>query len=177
MRSNRPRRPRSRCRGNSLLEFTLVGIPLIFALISTFELARGMWLYDTAAFAIKSGTRYAVVHGQDCTLGSNSCAVSISQIASVIQSAGVGLPADSLTLTFTPAAGSATTCVLNDCIANYTGTMWPPATANAVGKTLKISAVFPFQSIIVMFWPGAGAPLSAAGTIHLSADSLESILY
>jgi hypothetical protein len=150
---------------------------LIFVLISTFEVARGMWLYHTLAFAIKSGTRYAIVHGEDCALESNACTVSISQIASVIHSAGVGLPTDSLSLTFTPAVGSATSCVLGDCIANYSAGAWPPASANAVGKKLKISGVLPFQSVIVMFWPGAGRPMNAIGTINLSADSRESILY
>lgn len=160
-----------------MLEFTLVGIPLIFVLISTFELARGMWLYHTVAYAIKSGTRYAIVHGQDCTYGSNSCAVTISQIASVIQSAGIGLPPDSLALTFTPSKGATTSCILSDCIADYTSLYWPPASANAVGSKLKISGVFPFQSIIVMFWPGAGKPVGSASTINFSADSLESVQY
>jgi hypothetical protein len=167
---------RRRRRGNTLLEFTLVGIPMIFVIISTFELARGMWLYHTLAYAIKSGTRYSIVHGQNCTLGSNTCAVSIRDIAGVIQSAGTGLPSDSLALTFTPANGSATTCTLSTCIASYTN-MWPPAGANAVGLKVKISAVMPFQSMIVMFWPGAGKPINDTGTLNLTADSSESILY
>jgi Flp pilus assembly protein TadG len=43
--------------GTSLVEFTLVGIPMIFLLISTFEVARGMWEYHTLAYAVKEGTR------------------------------------------------------------------------------------------------------------------------
>jgi hypothetical protein len=160
-----------------MVEFTMVGIPLIFVLISTFELARGMWLYHTVAYAVKTGTRYAVVHGQNCGIGSNSCNVSISQIASVIQSAGFGLPADTFTLTFTPATTGSTTCTLNDCISKQTAGIWPPAADNAVGKKVKISGKFPFQSVIIMFWPGAANPLAPAGTIYLSADSRESIQY
>src|SRR5215471_18790761 len=49
--------------GSSLIEFTLVGIPIIFVLISTFEMSRGMWLYHTLAYAAREGTRYAIVHG------------------------------------------------------------------------------------------------------------------
>lgn len=168
---------RRRSRGNTLLEFTLVGIPLIFVLISTFEMARGMWLYHTLAHAIKRGTRYAVVHGQNCSLASNSCAVTISQIAGVIQSAGNGLPPDSLALTFTPAKGAVTNCTLNDCVANYTSVYWPPASANAVGNKLKITGVYPFQSILIMFWPGAGKPVGSASTLIFTAASLESIQY
>jgi len=163
--------------GNSMVEFTMVGIPLIFVLISTFELARGMWLYHTVAYAVKTGTRYAVVHGQNCGVGSNSCNVSISQIATVIQSAGFGLPTDTFTLTFTPATGGATSCTLKDCISKQTAGIWPPASDNAVGKKLKISGSFPFQSVLIMFWPGAAKPLAPAGTIYLTADSRESIQY
>src|SRR5882762_5274489 len=58
---------RDRCRGSNILEFTLVGIPLVFILISTFEMARGMWNYHVMAYAVKEGTRYASVHGNNCT--------------------------------------------------------------------------------------------------------------
>src|SRR5262249_38335847 len=100
--------------GNSFLEFTLVGIPLIFILIGTFEMSRGMWSYHTLAYAVKSGVRYSVVHGQTCSRSPNACTTTISEIASKIRSAGVGLPSDLVTLTFTPAKGSATTCLLSD---------------------------------------------------------------
>src|SRR5579871_5563504 len=52
--------------GQSLIEFTLVGIPLIFVLISVFEISRGMWIYHTLAYSVKNGVRYASVHGINC---------------------------------------------------------------------------------------------------------------
>lgn len=168
---------RRRSRGNTLLEFTLVGIPMIFVLISTFEIARGMWLYHTLAHAIKCGTRYTIVHGQNCTLAANACPVTISQIAGVIQTAGIGLPPESLALTFTPAKGAVTNCKLSDCIADYTAVYWPPPSANGVGNQVKITGVVPFQSILIMFWPGAGKPTGSASTLNFSADSLESIQF
>ena len=51
--------------GNATIEFTLVEIPLLCVLISTFEMARGMWLYHTLAYAVKEGARYAAVRGQN----------------------------------------------------------------------------------------------------------------
>jgi Flp pilus assembly protein TadG len=63
---------RNRRRGSSTLEFTLVGIPIIFVLISTFEMARGMWNYHTIAYAVKEGTRFASVHGIDCSTAPNT---------------------------------------------------------------------------------------------------------
>ncbi len=66
--------------GQALAEFTFVGIPIIFILISVFEVSRGMWMYHTLAYAVKNGTRYASVHGINCvgtSFNANSCAVSM----------------------------------------------------------------------------------------------------
>ena len=170
-------RSRRRQRGGSALEFTLVGIPLIFLIISTVELSRGMWIYHTLAYAVKEGTRYAVVHGQNCALPPNTCTVSIGNIATRIQSAGVGLSGTDLSLTFTQADGTATTCAASDCISTYTTTAWPSSTSNAPGLKLKITGSYPFTSIIAMFWPGAGSPIGYLKTITLSANSRESIQF
>ncbi len=159
-----------------MVEFTLVGIPLIFILISTFEMARGMWQYHTLANAVKAGTRYAVVHGQNCSILPNACTVTISQIAQIIQFYGTGLPTDTLTLTFTPPSGAATTCTLSDCIAKQTTGYWPPAGANAPQSKVKITGVYAFTSGIAMFWPGAGHT-QFGGTFNFAADSRENIQF
>ena len=166
---------RAQTRGNSFLEFTLVGIPLICVLITTFEMARGMWSYQTLAYAVKAGVRYAVVHGQDCAEPPNDCAGKISQIASTIRSAGVGLPDNLVTLKFTDAMGATTTCLLSDCVANYNLSAWPPSSTNAPGQDVRISGIFAFRSAMLMFWPGAGGPMGPPGEFGLSADSRESI--
>ena len=89
-------------RGNTTLEFTLVGIPLLFVLISIFEISRAMWMYHTLAYAIKQGTRYAAVRGQNCVpaVNGNSCTVTIGNLVTFIQTAGGGLLPDQLHLTF-----------------------------------------------------------------------------
>src|SRR5690242_13216787 len=62
-RMNPKRLFRTGCSGQSLVEFTFVGIPMIFVLIGTFEISRGMWMYHTLAHAVRDGVRYASVHG------------------------------------------------------------------------------------------------------------------
>ncbi len=166
-----------RTRGTSSLEFTLVGIPLLFVVISTFEMCRGMWTYQTLGFAIKEGSRYAVVHGQNCTIPPNACSVTISQIASVIQTAGSGLASDTLSLTFTPSVGASTSCVLRDCISTYATTAWPSESANAPGEVVKISGVYPFSTVLAMFWPGTTPVNGSPTTINLGADARESMQY
>src|SRR5690348_3325838 len=76
-------------RGATTIEMTLVGIPLIFVLISVFELSRGMWMYNTAATAAREGLRFASVHGVNCVHVPpgipNACEVTANDIVKVIR--------------------------------------------------------------------------------------------
>ncbi len=155
--------------GSSLLEFVLVGIPLVFILISTIEIARAMWTYHTLAFSVKSATRYTIVHGSNCAQSPNSCTVTIGQIASVMQSAGLGLDTSRMSVTFTPAAGSATSCTLSDCLTN--STQWPPSTVNSPGNNVTITATYPFNSIIALLWPGTTGGVTSIGSVNFPASS------
>ena len=166
---------RSNCRrGSSTLEFTLVGIPLIFVLISTFEMARGMWNYHTIAYAVKEGTRYASVHGINCSSSPNTCTVTIGQVTQKIVDAGIGLPTTQLRLTFTSLSGSVT-CFASACLSN--ATVWPSSPGDAVGSSIQIDATYPFQSAISMFWPGAGAGVGGFATVNLPASSREAVQF
>ena len=178
-----PKRRRSRA-GQAMVEFTFVGIPLLFTLISIFEVSRGMWIYHTLAYSVKNGVRYASVHGINCVNGGNNpnnCQVFIGPatapagnalptIAWVIRQAAVGLDPANTTLTFTDANGTQTTCTMSAC----TAILWPPnggiGGVSDVGKAIQIDIRTPFISAIAMFWPGA-APLGfASGTLGASSQ-------
>src|SRR5689334_8095089 len=93
-----------RQRGATTVEMTLVGIPIIFIMISIFEISRGMWMYHTAAHAANAGARYVIVHGVNCTAAAtlgNTCTVTIANIAAKIKDSAVGLDPNTTTLTFT----------------------------------------------------------------------------
>lgn len=153
--------------GNTVLEFTLVGIPLMFVLISIFELARGMWIYHTLAHAIKESTRFSAVHGQNCAISPNACAVTVRQVATRIRDTGVGLiPNEFQNITLNSTSRTVTCPKLNDClIAGALGdTYWPtstPGTApdpgSATGLDIWIYGEYPFRSAIALVWPGAGS--------------------
>lgn len=160
---------RENCRGSSLLEFTLVGIPLIFLLISIFEISRGMWIYHTLAHAIKEGTRYASVHGQDCATSPNSCAVTVADVAARIRDAGVGLiPTQFQNITLglavpgSPTPVNPVTCSTLDACLQMTTTYWPSGAPGqpinpmaAPGMDVLMSGQYPFSSAIALLWPGA----------------------
>jgi Flp pilus assembly protein TadG len=157
-----------------MLEFTLVGIPMIFILLSIFEVARGMWTYQTLAYAVREGTRYAIMHGKGCA-SPNTCQVTIGNITSVIQAAGVGLEPSSVYVTFTPASGSASTDTMTNQLTSTT--TWPPSGANIPGQTVSISAKYQFKTFLAIFWAGAGRPLNDSGSFWLPASSSEPVMF
>jgi TadE-like protein len=166
---------RGRGRGNATIEFTLVGIPLVFVLISTIEMARGMWIYHTLAYAVKEGTRYAVTRGQN-----NPTRTTYKNVCDVIAQAGTGLLREDLTLTFTSLSGTSPPYAANNC---PSAQPWPPGNTpgvidNQPGQTISITGYYPFVSAISMFWPGAGPGMTfqsltctGAGTLCLPAAS------
>ena len=81
------KRDRRSRRGNSLLEFTLVCIPLMFVLISIVEISRYMWTYHTLAFAVKRAARFAIVHGKGCADASAACPATVGNVAQLVRSA------------------------------------------------------------------------------------------
>jgi hypothetical protein len=166
---------RNRQRGSATIEMALVGIPIIFTLISIFEMSRGMWIYHTLAYSVKAGVRLASVHGENCINNppgvTNNCPKFISDIAKVIKDAAVGLDPASTLLTFNANNGDITRCYMGSsstssittplgsgvgCL-SLTTTQWPPSanSENQVGKQIRIDIRTRFRSAIAMVFPGA----------------------
>ena len=185
-------------RGSALVEMTLVGIPIIFVLISVFEISRGMWIYHTSAYAAKVGARFASVHGINCIQTSgifNNCPKTIAQVTAVIRAAAYGLPSTTTMLTFTPGATSATatSCYMGSSSAttvagpygslvgclSLTTDPWPfndfSGTLNGVGKKIRIDIKTPFKSAVGMFWPGVGSTKFAS--TDLGGSSIDYIQF
>jgi len=163
-----------RRRGNTLIEFTLIGIPLMFVLISTFEMSRGMWIYHTLAYAVKAATRYAAVHGINCQTSPNACTIAVRDVVAKIRDSGIGLLPGDLSITLTTQSGAQVVCrpISTSCLAN--ANQWPPSSNgdNQVGKRVTIAATYPFHSALAMFWPGAGSVSFRAYTFPASSTEL-----
>ena len=165
----------NRRRGSALLEMTLVGIPLIFVLISTIEMARGMWIYHTLAYAVREGTRYTIVHGVNCGVSPNSCTLTVGQIATKIKNSAVGLyDTDNFQITMTSLSDSIGPITLTSALSNTT--QFPSSGGDAVQAPITFTATYPFQSVIAMFWPGAGKGMQF-DTFTLPASSQEAIQF
>jgi len=179
---------RARCGGQSLVEFTLVGIPLLFVLISVFEISRGMWMYHTLAYSVKAGVRYASVHGINCTNNGNNCTVNMGpvakkcdgnpSIADVIRCAAVGLDPTKTQISFytfilNGAKIPQGSCTLDTCSALTTP--FPPLGANRPSvDRIEIDITTPFNSALAMLWPGANPVSFTSGTLGAtSADGVQ----
>jgi len=181
-------------RGATTIEMTFVGIPLIFILISIFEISRGMWMYNTAATAVREGVRFASVHGVNCVqVGGipNQCDITANDVIRVIRvgagagsthglnygptgagAAGIVAPTTDVTLT---SANASLTCKL-DGTTGACDVQWPPANDNGVKQIITISIKTPFRSALAMFWPGAGRGLQFA-TVNLWASSSDTMQF
>ncbi len=149
-----------------MIEFTMVGIPLLFILVSVFEISRGMWMYHTMAYAVKTGVRYAITHGINCVGNAtnsslsnpNNCTITAAQVAAWIQNNAVGVDPTKATLTFTSASSSFTCTLGTTCTscANCTS-VWPPYSSTIttsddfVGQPIEIDIKAPFNSAVAFF--------------------------
>jgi hypothetical protein len=181
------RLPRSRKKGSAMIEFTLVGIPVIFILISIFEISRGMWIYETVAYSVREGARLAAVHGSDCgtVQANNVCSLTIGNIANVISNQGAGIGLDSGTLNVTIKTGlpftnlatapSYTTgpTLMKNLLTN--NTVFSNQAGTTPGNDVEVSATYPFQSALVMFWPGSKNGIQHFAVVNFAASSRERI--
>jgi Flp pilus assembly protein TadG len=139
------------------MEFTLVGIGLIFVLIGIFEMSRGMWIYHTLAHTSKEATRYLIVHGRECQTRTN-CATdsTLANVAARIRYHGVGLLPNLLELQVwrggVQVVGSGGGFVTLASLESN-ATVWDAAAEP--GQAVQVSVRYPFRSALAMFWPGA----------------------
>jgi hypothetical protein len=163
-------------RGATTIEMTLVGIPIIFLLISTFEISRGMWMYNTAATAVREGVRFASVHGVDCVKLApaipNQYDITANDVVRVIRAGAgngsthslnygptgagaAGLSEVNTLVTFTSASGSFSCNLAGTTLTGGCQALWPPNLDNAVKQVIQITIQTPFSSALSMFWPGS----------------------
>ena len=164
-----------------MLEFTLVAIPVIFVLIGIFELARGMWLYNSMAHGVKEATRFAIVHGNNCSVLPNSCTVTIGRICGILQYHAAGLPAGSVVnVSLRRSTSTHPFSNLTACLASTT--VFPsqvsPAALNPggdQGQWVEIKASYRFTSALAFYWTGQHG--FTFGRFDLGAVSRERIQY
>ncbi len=161
-------------KGNSLIEFTLVGVPLIFLAISITSAGLNMWQFHNLAYTVDLTTRYVASHGNVCTQTGNSCYTTLGSIYSVMSKTGMALDPSKVNVTLTSASGANTTCQpLTNC--SGSSTQWPSSTDNAIGNDVKITATYKLINPIIMFFPDGNK--TASGQFTVAATARQRILF
>jgi len=140
-------------RGSAMLEFTLMGVPMIFIWISIVQMSVGMWNYDVLQNAVKATGNYISVHGADCSTNGNSCTINVGNVISTFKTYAIGLQTSSVNMTLTSASGTTVTCnPITSC--NSSSTTWPPTADAAAGKDFEIRADYTWRTGLSMVAPG-----------------------
>jgi Flp pilus assembly protein TadG len=155
--------PRRRTqRGQAVVEFTLVGTMLIFVLISTFEMARSMWVYSMLAHAVKEGSRYAAMRGyyynRSCVgttegvANPSLCTLDVQKVAQVISNAGPGLVSSDVISVQMTANGVTLSCPdsnqsLQSCLGASSPSTFDVANNMSVGSIFQITAQYRVSTV------------------------------
>jgi hypothetical protein len=148
-----------------------------------------MLTLHTLQEAVEQGTRYVATRGSTCTSGSNSCSVTVQQIAGVIANSAAGVSSSKMNVSLIPAGDTAHTITCNpvtNCLSSCTGagcsssrsTVWPTSTNsdNAPGQDIIITADCPVVAPMSMFWTGQGkTPM--IGSSHFYAYSRQRLMF
>ncbi len=157
-------------RGNVLLEFTLMGIPVILLTISVVEISLAMWQYHTLEQCAVSGARYVVTHGANCA---GSCSITVGNVVTRITQTGIGLDPAKLSITLKSANSNTT---YNPASSYQTSaTAFPPAADAAVGNDITVTVSQTISNPFLMYWPGAANVQQSAVT--LSGTSRQRIVF
>ena len=165
-----------------MLEFMLMGVPIVFLTFSVFEVSMMMWQYISMDQTVQATAQYISLHGYNCTLNTNNCTITVANIASYIENASMGLDPAKLNITLYTASCVGNTCTntstvscspVNTC--NSNSTTFPPLANNSVGNDVQVQATYKMYNPIVMFWPSRATV--STGAVTLGATSTQRIQF
>lgn len=164
---------RHRSSGSTVLEFALAGIPIMMAFISIAQMSLTMWTYQTLSYTAKELNRYVAVHGTHCGSGTNSCKLTVGNVATAAETFAVGLNTGTLQMTLTSPSTSYTCNPVSSCTSN--SNQWPPSSDATVGTLIKVKLLYQVSPIFTMVWPGAKSFDNQS--YNLQASSAQRVLF
>jgi Flp pilus assembly protein TadG len=159
--------------GNALIEFTLIGIPIIFITLSIVGVSLDMWEYHNLAYASEMTARYVTVHGATCSANGNSCTITVAKVASYFATQAMALDAAKVIVKMTDGSGTTTCSPVSSCY-SFTSTQFPNASYNSVGSDVRITATYVLRNPLMLYWPPDVDP---DGTFTVGATSRQPILF
>jgi hypothetical protein len=160
-------------KGQSLVEFTIVGIPVIFLITSVITVSVDMWQFDNLAYGAQTTARYVAMHGRSCIQDGTTCALTVADVVSYLSSRALALDPGKARVTLTSATSSTVCNPLSTCSSN--SAQFPIASDNGVNFDVTVTVTYPITNPITMFWPGASSVGSQ--TFNLYAMSRQRIVF
>jgi Flp pilus assembly protein TadG len=136
--------------GQSVIEFTLLGIPMLFITIAVVSMSIDMWQYHTLAYATEITARMVSVHGATCGTP-NTCTIQVGDVAKFFAAHAIALDAGTVIVKMTDSSGTTTCNPVNSC--NTNTAQFPASSANGVGSDITITATYTLKNPFGMFWP------------------------
>lgn len=153
-------------RGNANVEFALCAIFMVFLLISIFDMARGLWIQHTLTEAVRDAARFAIVRGAGYVYppdggplaGQPLPGGTLKDVRKVAIEEAVGLVPSQMELIFDISGDSGlvkrVTCNPADTLACTNGNLDDPWPAVSPGLEVAVTAHYPYNSMVVMYFPG-----------------------
>ena len=167
------KRQQNKRRGSALLEFTLVGIPMIFISTSIMSTSLDMWQFHNLAYGTQMTARYVAMHGRSCAQNGNTCTVTVASIAAYFQRQALALDSSKLNVKLQSLSETINCNPLNTCSSNTA--VFPNSADNGVKFSVIVTGTYPVTNPIALFWPGVGSV--RASTFNLSATSRQMIIF
>lgn len=157
-------------RGVAIVEFTMVGIAVIFVTASIIEMSIESWRYASMMYAIQVAGRYACQHGRTCGKNGNSCLIEVENVASMINTQAPSLDPAKLNVTLTTQSATVTCNPLNNCLTNTA--QFPKSADNGVGLPITITATYPMLTPFPMAWFGSTTAAQTSVTLGATTEQL-----
>lgn len=144
-----------------MVEFTLLGIPAMFLMISVVEVSLTMWQYHALEYGAVAAARYVITHGSNC---SGTCSLTVGNVVTKAALAAVGLDSNKLSVTLKSSSGSTTYSPASSYTSN--ATTFPPSADSTVGNDVTVTLNYTVNNPFLMYWPGAGKMVAKAVTLQ-----------
>ena len=155
------------------IEFAMATIPMIFITVSILEMSLESWKFHSMAYAIEVAARYACQHGRTCSKNGNACTIEVENVAKLISNQAPALDPSLLDVTLKTHATTTTCNPLNTCFTNTT--QFPNSTDNGVGLDITITATYPMNNPLPIYWFGSAG--SSGHSYTLGATTRQNIVY
>jgi Flp pilus assembly protein TadG len=164
---------RRNSRGSTVLEFTLVGVPMVFVFMGIAAMGFTMWTYQTLAYATKELNRYIAVHGTHCGSGTNSCKLTVGNVATAAESYAIGLSSGTLKLTLTSPSTTYSCSPVSSCTSN--SNPWPPSADSTVGTAIQVRMQYEVNPAFTMMWTDEKTAMY--GSYNIGSYSKQRVLF